>query len=653
MYLDMESGSDGAKITTNLLNAATHGNAGYWGLVPENASFLSSLEVSSLYEENVGTIIAGGTSYTDHGYRTFAFRNVTHPQFARYTFTEFKSKVSLGCYLRLGGFTGSTYGSYDLIAMEGNDGDFAVMNFQDFPGDEFLWEVHTHQGVGGPIRIAANKTYWVTMLWDKPDRKATLKVYDPMTWRLLGTSSLELGDEFCEAVCFGRYDDHNYTPSTPHYYDDLMVDLTHATFPLLPALGKQSIGLETIGPGTISGATNHELLDVGKAYALTAKPAPGNLFAGWSGSVTSAATKLHIIMASNLTLTATFVSNYVQYVKGTYNGLLYNSADPQQASSGYVTLTVNNVGSYTGKLMRNAKSYSFHGVLAPDSGTAELLIPRPGTNALRMRLALDLTNQTDQVVGSVSEETADATEVWKADLALDRATFNSLNPAPNAGRYTLYFSPETGAGAGPKGGSVGTLILSPAGSLTATLALADGTKATQKTTLSKGGHWPLYVALYKGKGALLSSAQLDTNQQNTDLSGALVWFKQTQVSKFYPDGFTNATTLLGSRYVAPAPFQPALNSTSAVVSFSNPQLAQDFTNEVLLSPQGGIVNQSTNKLSVSLSKSTGLFQGSVTPPTGGKPLTLKGVLFQKQNLGAGYVMGTNQSGVMLLTPEGP
>src|SRR6185436_9537829 len=143
----------------------------------------------------------------------------------------------------------------------------------------------------------------------------------------------------------------------------------------------------------------------------------------------------------------------------------------------------------------------------------------------------------------------------------------------------------------------------------------------------------------KGKGSLFSPAQFDGNQQSTDLAGPVVWFKQAQLTtKYYPDGFTNSLALLGSKYLAPAPFQPALTPPTATLTFSNPELTANFANEILLSPQGAIVNQSTNKLSVSLSKSTGLFQGSVTPPTGGKSLALKGVMFQKQDLGAGYVM---------------
>jgi hypothetical protein len=486
------------------------------------------------------------------------------------------------------------------------------------------------------------------MLYDQPNQRGVLKVYDPNTWQLLGTSTKGLEAAPCEAICFGRYDAHGYTTTASHYYDDLMVDFTHATFPLLPALTaapQLPLSLSITGAGIVSGPANNALLEIGKSYTATAKPAPGNLFAGWSGSVMSPSAKLHFVMESNLTLTASFVSNYFQQVKGTYNGLFYNSSDPQQASSGYATMTVNSVGTYSGKLTLNAKSYSFHGTFAPDSGTAEQVILRPGTNALRLQLSLDLINETDRLTGTVAEEASGPVTLWSAALSLDRATFTALNPAPYAGRYTLYIPRDTIAAAGPMGDSVGTLTLSTSGALTATWAMADGTKSTRKTTLSKTGRWPLYAPLYKDKGSLLSPVQFDTNQQNTDLAGPVVWFKQAQSAKYYPEGFTNSMTLMGSRYLAPAP-------TTAMLVFSNPDFPADFTNEVALSP-GAIVNQSTNKLSVSLNKSSGLFQGTVTPPTGSKPLVLKGVLFQKQNLGAGFVMGTNQSGLMLLTPETP
>jgi uncharacterized repeat protein (TIGR02543 family) len=654
VYLDMESGADGSVATAGILNAATHGSGGDW------STTATSMRVSTAFEQPLGSpVMVGSTSYTDTGStRTFAFRNTQGRdyEYASYTLTSQAAKVSMGCFVRVGNFTGETFGSYDLIAMEGDNGEFAVLNFQDFPGADFGWEIHTQAGVGNSIRIVANKTYWTTMLWDRGNGKATLKVYDPITWSLVGTSTLALQAENCILVAFGRYDAHGTKPQADglyHYYDDLMIDFSNASFPILPerpGVVFAPISLSTIGAGTISGATNDALLQIDRAYTLTAKPAPGYLFAGWTGSASSSNAALHFVMASNLTFTATFVTNYFPSVKGTYNGLFYDPANTQQQSSGYLTFTVNDRGSYSGKLLLNGKTHRLHGALAPD-GTGSYTIARPNTNALCAHFYLDLTNGTDRLDGYVAEETAIGEVVWSSELVLDRATYNRTNPAPNAGRYTIAIVPDTNSPAGPAGESIGKLTLSASGILSFAGKLADGSKAAQRTTLAKTGDWPLYESLYRGMGALLSTATFDTNQINTDLSGPLCWFKQSQpAANYYRDGFTNSTTLIGSRYLPPTPTNVLLKLTNAILAFTNSQLSTDFTNVIELTPQSTIINHSANKLSVKLSKTTGLFSGSVIPPDGSKAISFSGALFQKQNAGAGFFLITNGSGSVILSP---
>jgi hypothetical protein len=56
----------------------------------------------------------------------------------------------------------------------------------------------------------------------------------------------------------------------------------------------------------------------------------------------------------------------------------------------------------------------------------------------------------------------------------------------------------------------------------------------------------------------------------------------------------------------------------------------------------------TNKLTVRTS--SGLFHGSVINPETGKPITVNGIVLQNQNFGAGFFLGTNQSGSVLLSP---
>ena len=651
VYLDMEAGSDGALVTSNLLNAATHGTGGSWTTFP---STLSALRVTTDFEPVLGSqIFVGETLYTDQaGSRGYAFRNNTDREFACYTFDELHPKVSLGCFLRIGDFDGSTFGSYDLIAMEGDD-EFAVVNFQDFPGDEFVLQIHTQAGTRDPIPVQPNTTYWVTLLWDQPNRRSMLKVYDATSWELIGGGSISLSNKFCRNVCFGRYDDHDKTPGKYHYYDDLLIDYSTAEFPILPSrLGpaREPLMITIAGSGTVLGATNHQLLEVGRQYALTAKPGAGYLFAGWSGSTSSPDATLKFVMTSNLTFTAGFAPNPFLALKGTYTGLFLDGTAPDQRSSGLIQLTLAGAGSYSAKVLMNGKSYSSSGVLDVN-GSGLCAFKRSGTNALNVALNLDLADEPHDIEGTIAEQPANGIAVWTSSLVLLRSPFGGTNTVPIPGRYTACFLPDTNAPGAPQGEGFAVINLSAKGAVSCSGSLADGTKFSQAAHLGAAGEWPLYASLYRGKGSLLATAVIDTNQATGDVEGGVRWFKQTQpATKVSAEGFTNLTTLVGSRYQAPTPASPLLDMATGSLEFSSDNLSIDFANAIQLTPQNSFVNQGTNKLSISVSKSTGRFNGAVSPPAGGKSLSFSGVLLQRQNLGGGFFLSTNRSGNVILGP---
>ena len=84
--------------------------------------------------------------------------------------------------------------------------------------------------------MAQNKTYWITCLWDRANLLATLKVYDPETWLLVGTSSNVILSRNAENICIGRYDNHGgATQNSSTYFEDLVWDVTGASYPLFPA----------------------------------------------------------------------------------------------------------------------------------------------------------------------------------------------------------------------------------------------------------------------------------------------------------------------------------------------------------------------------------------------------------------------------------
>jgi hypothetical protein len=115
------------------------------------------------------------------------------------------------------------------------------------------------------------------------------------------------------------------------------------------------------------------------------------------------------------------------------------------------------------------------------------------------------------------------------------------------------------------------------------------------------------------------------------------------VKKYYTLGFTNETKAIGSVYVTPITTNKVLNLTDAIVSFEGGNISGDFSNNVKLGAYSRVTNLSSNKLTMSFSTAIGTFTGSVTDPLTGKLHRFNGVAFQKQNVGAGMILGTNLS----------
>jgi len=415
----------------------------------------------------------------------------------------------------------------------------------------------------------------------------------------------------------------------------------------------QQITVLTNGAGTISPNLNGQLLELGKSFTMTAKPAKNQIFAGWTGSTYESSATLPFLMQSNLNVTAVFVTNAFPSVKGTYNGLFYTEGQVEQDSSGYLTLTLGNLGAYSAKMVMNNQKYKLSGHFSPDGGETNLLF-RAGTNALLVRMLLDVTHGTDHLAGSVTNNqitAIDTNAAWFATLKADRASFTSANPSPVAGNYTVVLPPDSAA-PGPDGSGFGRVKVSSKGGVSFSGILADGTKAVQKTTVSKTGAWPLYLPLYKGKGALVSWVMFDSTQPSTDLSGLVNWFKQSQpTATFYRAGFTNESTLAGSRYTPPASGSRIINLPTASIGFTNGNLVANFANAITIGTDNKVANQGANALSLKLQTSSGLFSGTVTSPSGGEAMPFKGAILQKQTRGAGFLLGPDLcSGVSLGAP---
>ena len=479
------------------------------------------------------------------------------------------------------------------------------------------------------VRGRADDNVGISSVFYSVNGGAFLPAYGSVTYSVWDTSTnpvtLTVGTNLVRAYSQDHADNKSLTNSRS-YFLSARTPLTLAT-----------------NGGIVKGATNGQLLEVGRNFLLTALPRPGFVFSNWividnlSQSVFTQPT-LTYMMASNLAITANFVTNPYGRIAGQYNGLFYdNLTGIEHGSSGFFTLTATERGTYTASLLTGGLKLAAAGRLTAD-GQAGNVILRKGASTLTVdwHVALD---GSDTVTGTVSDGST-----WLATLGGDRAIFTKTNPCPLAGKYTLLLPGLPGDTFVPGGTSYGTVGVDSNGVATLKGFLSDKTGAAQKVPLSKNGEWPLYIPLYSGKGSLLSWVAF-TNRVNDDFHGLLNWSKPAlPAAKYYPLGFTtNENTLVGARYAPPVGVtNKILQLTDATLTLGGVNLVQNYTNDLVLGLGGKVTNGGPNTTTLTFTPATGLFKGSLTP-TNARAIAFAGAVLQKGTNAAGFSLGTNHS----------
>jgi hypothetical protein len=393
-------------------------------------------------------------------------------------------------------------------------------------------------------------------------------------------------------------------------------------------------------------------VQLGTLKTITAVPASGNLFTGWSGTIESKSPSLTFSMQSNLVLQANFVPNPFLPEEGTFNGLFLNTNDVTEASSGFFTLALTKSGAFTGKIMTSGSTYRLPTTKFDPGGQVHFTVPTK-LNTMTFNLQLDLNDPANQQInGAVSDGT------WTAGLTADRAVFNaSANKAVNyMGRFTLAIAGRADASTSPGGLGWATLSISPAGLIAMKGSLADGTAMSQSVSVSKDGRWPFYAAYAApsaGNGGAVFGWVSFGNLPATALGGTLAWFRPAgQKPSVYQGGFTNlAVPVTGSAYNSAN--QPLLALTDGQVTLDGGNLAFPISNQISLASDNSIAltaaPENTNKLALKITKTTGVISGTFANPSSPKQnIKVNGVLLQNQTSAAGYFLGSSQSGAFTL-----
>ena len=358
--------------------------------------------------------------------------------------------------------------------------------------------------------------------------------------------------------------------------------------------------------------------------------------------------------------TSGFTNQTVASVKGTYNGLFYDTNQPSSANSGFFTFTLSKSGAFSGRLLMGPTNYTFSGSGSNkfNSTNAVQVIAKHGGQSLTVHLQLvDTADGTAGVQGYVSNET------WVAQLQGDlKPVWTAKNPSPYAGRYTMVLT-NGGTNSAPGGDSYGCLTVSKPGIVSVAGNLADGKAFSQSVPISTNGLWPFYTYVAGGDCLLGWIAFQNSDSgwiafQSSDLRPItigqtnLLWSKaSSSKDRYYPAGFTNILNLAGAPYSVPGRNSSGLSLTDPVVILSGGGLVSAETKPVVYN---GKLKYSTNNLTLSINPTVGSFTGRFQDPEDGPSIKMDGVVLQNQDGGGGFgfFLGTNgESGAVLLQSQ--
>ena len=329
--------------------------------------------------------------------------------------------------------------------------------------------------------------------------------------------------------------------------------------------------------------------------------------------------------------------------RGGYAGLFYQSTGVAPSSAGYFQMTTTSAGKFSGRVSLAGKNFAISGRFDESGKFAKTIRGiggKPMTIALEMHLAYG-----DVVRGSIS-----SAEGWESSLQGSRTVFGVGNLCPQSGTYTMLIPPSSSSSKGPGGYGYGFVKVNPNGVLLWNATLADGTKVTQRSAVSKDGFWPLYASLYKGQGINFSWANL----ADQTIDGDFVWARPAGLrGGLFPEGFTVLVDLIGGRYTVPGSGVKVLDwsSGSGRLTMSGGGLAQPITKDFVLDQKNRVLGTDGRSIGITIQKKNGTFSGKIKNPATGSTLTVKGTLLQDNpGYGAGYFGNANTIGQVYLEP---
>jgi len=346
-----------------------------------------------------------------------------------------------------------------------------------------------------------------------------------------------------------------------------------------------------------------------------------------------------------------------------YAGLVYSGSTNAGAQSGIFAMNVSVNQKFSGQMFIGNRDAGLFSGRFDTNGAADIVVKITVDNSCYDCDPPIIDIETQKLCGVHVQLSPDGASISgglhfihggfpDGTLSGKRSSFNSTNEFSSGGRFTFVL-----AGSGdpantnfPTGNSFGTVTIDSLANVHFVGSLADRSAFSEGSVLCDDGTFPVFVPLYNGNGMIQGWLGL-TKGPAADLTGDVVWAKPDFARRsFFPAGFTNLLTVVGSRYVRT---NPVLDWTNGVVIFQGGKLGSPFTNAVFLNAKNAVENVSSNKLVLKFQLSSGLFDGSVKEPLTGRRISFMGVVLQNESGGFGYFPDAPLSGQVMLGPAAP
>jgi uncharacterized protein YkwD len=398
--------------------------------------------------------------------------------------------------------------------------------------------------------------------------------------------------------------------------------------------------VQITGRGTVTkGFEGTSDREVGQTFRVTAKAAPGSLFAGWSGSLNTTGATAEFVMSEGFNLTASFIENPYLAGRANYSGLSATST----GSPALLSLKLGGSGLFSGKLRLTDLTIPLRGMF--DSlGRAQFTTIFKG-QTFDVDLTYALIDDVPSITGTIGNDS------WT--MPVDISALGKLQDSSLVGRYTVVLRAEPGAPETvPQGDGFGIAQINRSGTTKFAGQLADGTPFAASGHLTRTGALPVFLAPYKKSGAFAGSL---TFHAPGDVEGQFHWSRPANTkSAVFPNGFTTANMAAGARYTAPKHGQPVVrvgaSTNNARLELGEGGLAYpvlqpatiEFDNSVIISAPA------VPGVSLSIKRATGQFHGQFIHPVTGSQTPFRGVVVQKENAGFGFFVANGASGYATL-----